>query len=228
MGIVRICKIIIIVILIAALAGCTRRAELATRSNSDITRIMLINGSSSNRSVDVYAGSTLLAEGLEFGKSKGYVSTLGRPYDLKVFAAGAHDTPIAGTHADLAAEKSFTVVVAGSGEQSKIWVYPDDNTPAPSGKARVRFINAMPDITAVDLKVMTTETLLSKNISYGTADKYKSIDSGVYELAVNLEGLSVPVGRMYNVDLKSGAVYTAVAVGNVTGGTSELIIVKNE
>ena len=90
----------------------------------------------------------------------------------------------------------------------------DDNlTPPPSGKAKVRVINASPDEGKVDLYMQGKEKALFDGVNFQSATSYTEIDPLAGALEVRPEGKDKPLLAVPNVRFEAGKLYTIIITG---------------
>lgn len=74
------------------------------------------------------------------------------------------------TSMNLAADKFYSAHIADTGSKTKILVTEDDLTQPDTGQVRFRFINLIPNVTAIDLYYGTT--LVAGNVPYLSSSPY--------------------------------------------------------
>lgn len=219
-----ICAIFVITVVTA---GCSRRAELGTRSSADITRVRFVHAALAPPTVDMYIDDIKATSDLAIGKTSGYVSLLAGKHNLRVFAAGSSEEPIVEFSQALNAESDYTAFYMGKGETAKLLVQKDDNSQPPVNKAKIRFVNAVQDMPLISVRVIPGDTILLGPIGFAKVAKYKEIDAGTYDFTMAPEEYSTVLARAAKVEIKSQGVYTIVAEGQVTTNTASLEIYQD-
>jgi hypothetical protein len=110
----------------------------------------------------------------------------------------------AGTDNSLAAYS-----VQGTGNVGLIAMQ-DDNLPPPSGKVKLRVVNASSDSTVYDL--YANSALLVSGLAAATASSYQVLDPATYKLSFDPTGTSTPAATV-DATLEADKVYTLYAYG---------------
>jgi len=95
----------------------------------------------------------------------------------------------------------------------------DNNLPPPSGKAKLRVVNASSDSTAYD--AYAGSTLLVSNLAPATASAYQVLDPATYTLAFDPAGTSTPATSIA-ATLEAGKIYTVYAYGASGAASAEI------
>lgn len=116
------------------------------------------------------------------------------------------------------ANKRVTLFMADTAANIAAWVVPDD-TPAPdSGSARIKFVNAMPNVPAMDLYKGTnanTATLIIGNVGYKAFSDYVNVPFGTDSFFVRKAGDAIsvaPIARR-SFALANQRIYTLFSRG---------------
>jgi hypothetical protein len=100
---------------------------------------------------------------------------------------------------------------------------PDPITPTPE-KASIRVVHASPDAPAVDIYAEGVTAPLIKNLAYGQASAYLSVDAGSYNIQIRAAGApatSAPAFSTGALSLPGKAKITAVAAGFLASTAAE-------
>ncbi|MGB8192585.1 MAG: DUF4397 domain-containing protein [Chitinophagaceae bacterium] len=116
------------------------------------------------------------------------------------------------------ANKRYTLFLADTAANLAAWVVNDD-TPAPdSGFARIKFVNAMPNVPAMDLykgATAATGTLVVGNIAYKGVSDYVNVGQGTDSFFIRKAGDAItvaPIARR-SFALANQRIYTLFSRG---------------
>jgi hypothetical protein len=106
-------------------------------------------------------------------------------------------------------------VVSGSAGALQALVLTDNNLPAAVGHARVRFVNASPDLAAMDVYVNFVKlfSAVATNSTSPYAELSAETTGTTYEFDFNVAGTTTPVLMMPNSTIVAGKTYTVYVVG---------------
>lgn len=98
--------------------------------------------------------------------------------------------------------------------------------PTPTGKPKLRFVNAAADAPALDVYV---NSLVFSNKAYGSVSDFALADSGTVAVKVNLAGSATTILNK-NISLSPNSVYTLYSYGllNQTGGKAFNVALNNQ
>jgi Domain of unknown function (DUF4397) len=103
--------------------------------------------------------------------------------------------------------------------------FEDDLTSPPAGKARIRFIHAIPTSIALDCYKAGETTPLFPTIPFKGASDFVNVDPGVINLEIRVEGSPANFTPFFTYQylLEEGKIYTVLAKGllGVTGGSAK-------
>ena len=113
-------------------------------------------------------------------------------------------------------DPDHTVYVVGLDNSLEI-IQSDDDRSTESGKVKVRFVHAIPDAPAVDIKLDTPDgTEVFSNADFKTITDYVSVDPDDYTFVVTEAGNDVNEFDAFNpATLEADKVYTIIAHGTV-------------
>ena len=201
------------------LTGC----QSLESGTANVAQLRVIHASPDAPAVDLYAGKTALAYGVEFGSASSYVS-LPAAATVHLTARTANSVQkLVTSKADLAAGHRYTAVVSNVAASLQETIYPDQTQPAPVGQMDVRIIDTATRAGALDLYLvpdsgkLTTTVPLRTALSFGESTGYISEPAGTYSLLIVAAG-AVPVSSMPTlstgpqISYAPGAVRTIVLV----------------
>jgi hypothetical protein len=117
---------------------------------------------------------------------------------------------------NLASASDSSIVVSGGAGSLQGLVLSDNNLPAGFLRARVRFINASPDLAAMDVYVNFAKTfagVASNSSSPYTELVADALGSTVYEFDFNLAGTTTNLLKIPSVAPITGKTYSVYVVG---------------
>jgi len=198
----------------------TLPASADGRLLGETARVRVIHASPDTPAVDVLANDVLaLFSSARFGDVTDYVEVPANVYDVKVVpAGGGPDTAAIQTDLNLFYGTDYTVVAVDMREEIRAIVLEDDNSQPTANRARVRFLHAVPDAPAVDLKV-TDGPFLFQDIAFESLGDSVSVPAGVHALEVRVAGTDTIVLEVADVTLQDGGVYTLLATGLLEDGS---------
>lgn len=162
--------------------------------------------------VDVLVDGQPAFRNLAFGAATAYAPVPAGTRDVRVTPAGDNQNAVITAQLPVQASQSYTVVAVGQLPNLAAVPVPDDNSPPPSGQAKVRVFHAAPDVQAVDVAV-TGGPVLFSNVAPRTASNYQAVDAGTYNLEVRPTGTQNAALRIPNVALQPGQIITVFATG---------------
>jgi hypothetical protein len=143
--------------------------------------------------------------------------------EKKSFSAGSHYTV-------LVVPKNATAIFSKDTGQGAELRFIDDDFVAPaSGKAKVRVVDASPDLDKVDVFATGRSVALSQGIEFGGDSKYAEVEPLNGALEVRRAGENIATLTVPDVRFEAGKFYTITVVGRTKGAAKlESIIVEDE
>lgn len=201
------------------LSGC----QSLDAGPSNVAQLRVIHASPDAPAVDLYAGKTALAYGVEFGSASSYVS-LPAAGTVHLTARTANSVQkLVTVKVGLAAGHRYTAVVSNVAASLQETIYPDQTQPAPAGQMGVRIIDTATRAGALDVYLvpdsgkLTTTVPLRTALGFGDSTGYISEPAGTYSLLILAAG-AVPASSMQTLSsgpqmsYAPGAVRTIVLV----------------
>ena len=174
----------------------------------------------------VYVDGRLQLKGVPFKTVSDYLKVAPGKFKVEVREAGepASSPPVIAATVELEAAKAYTVAVFGQLTSVKAALLTDDMSRPGAGKGKVRFIQAVPGDSAVDL--VSDGDVLVSNAKFTSASDYQEIPAGSVDTEVRKTGTGEVLAKADNVDLTSGSIYSLVAVGGI-GEKMELLDISD-
>jgi hypothetical protein len=174
----------------------------------------------------VYVDGRLQLKGVPFKTVSDYLKVAPGKFKVEVREAGepASSPPVIAATVELEAAKAYTVAVFGQLTSVKAALLTDDMSRPGAGKGKVRFIQAIPGDSAVDL--VSDGDMLVSNAKFTSASDYQEIPAGSVDTEVRKTGTGEVLAKADNVNLASGSIYSLVAVGGI-GENMELLDISD-
>jgi hypothetical protein len=188
-------------------------------SPKDTAKLRVLHAIPNAPAVDVYADGQKLLTNVAYGKATDYFPVPGGSYQVDIYPTGMTGNALLSRKVKLTPAGTYTLAAAGTLEKPELIGYTDE-TSAPAGSARVRFIHLSPDAPGVDIAVKGGNTLFS-NVGFTQATRYANVAPGTYDLDVKLAGTNTVALAVPNVSVAGGMTYTIVAIG-LAGGNPAL------
>jgi len=191
----------------------------ATASAEGALRVL--HASPDAPAVDVYVNGSKAVPGLKPGAITPYLTLKAGRYTWAIRPKGAPKSSqaVASGPIRISDGKAVTVaatgLLAGSGNRAfRVRVIPDLSE-RPFGAAKLRVAHLSPDAPTVT--ILANGGTAVANLSYPNTTGYLTLPSGRYTIVVRPKGSTRAVATLRNVKLDAGNVYTAWALGSVTG-----------
>jgi hypothetical protein len=149
-----------------------------------------------------------LARAVDFGEATEYRTVAAGRVELSLVRQDG-DEQVAATREPLEGDRRYTAVALGQDGDLELRIYPDE--PPEGGMAKLRFIQASPELGEVALTV--GEEVVSESAAYRDATPYRSVEPGSYDLAATPSG-GEPIAVEEDVSLRAGTASTAFVMGS--------------
>jgi hypothetical protein len=178
----------------------------------------VIHASYDTPPVAVFLNDGLAIESLEYGESSGYASILSDVYDIDVTPAADEATLLISIE-HLVLMPLDTITIFAVGEQADIQpVIAEDSRYLLDDHARVRFVHAVPDASAIDLRIDAGDgTQVFGSVTFPEVTDYADLAPDSYIFVVTAAGNTVPLAIFEGIVLETGTVYTILALGTLEG-----------
>ena len=223
------------------IAACKKNtykiSERTEVSNSALVKIGFFAGSKNNPSMQMKVDGNRVSPSLIYNTPfpGGGLNTLGSNHsDYLTFTPGEHtisfSIPKVGTNIDSVAvlEKKFdlstgkqTIFLADSMPNITTYLVKDAaDHPTDSGKVRVKFVNLLPNVAAIDF-YRNTE-LVAANVPFNGVAEYKDIFAGNANFWILSAGTNDTLNTTRAINMGAGRIYTLFSRG-YKGGTGTLV-----
>lgn len=201
-------------------AGCTKRAELSSGPKTFTSRLRFINAAPNSQGLSLYLDKDRITPNLDFKGFSMYRSVVAGKRTILIYPGDNTDTPILKTEHDLESGERYTAITVGLSDSTKLVVLKDDVFASSKSKAKVRFVNTMPDmdVSHVDFRETGSQKIVASGIAYQGATPYMNVTPGKHDFEVDIEGLNTSLAKATEVDIRGGSTYTIVAEGRLFEG----------
>ena len=195
--------------------------------DSTLAEFKVLNGSSLGAPLNVFVDGALALANVPFGGVSGYEKVTTGSRTITVQSTATPGATLLTVVADLAPATDTSIAVSGPAGALRSLVLSDNNLPSAINRARVRFVNASPDLAAIDVYVNFVRQF--SGLASNTASTYSELVAAstgtTYEFDFNVAGTVTPVLMLPGVTLTSGKTYTIYVVG---AGAAPQGVVSND
>ncbi|HLU35393.1 MAG TPA: DUF4397 domain-containing protein [Thermomicrobiales bacterium] len=205
-----------------SMTACAVVLGIGAESDSCVN---ILHASPDAPAVDIWVNGDVALSGVEFGAFSGWLALPAGEYRVQVTPAGqGADTAV--IDATLTLDEGMAYHVAATGTLSMInaQVYAADLAQTDQGNARVRVIHASPDAPAVDIAVTGGDVLIP-GLEFPNGSDYLETPAGTYDLEVRAAGTMDVALALPGVTLEAGTVYEIIAVGQLSDGTLDVLVI---
>jgi hypothetical protein len=202
--------------LLGLLAGCGSSSD----NGFTTTNLRVINESPNVGAIDTFVNGSKQVSNLPYSQASGYSTLESGNYQVRVFPTGQTVNPILDTNVQLNGNTTHTLMIVGQSGSVQGLLLTDDNSQPTAGNARIRFVDASPDTSNVDLRANGGLTTLFSNLIYRDSSAYREVTGGSYDLTVTSTGQpTVVLASAPGTTFVSGGVYTVVLEGLSSNST---------
>ena len=195
--------------------------------DNTLAEFKVLNGSAVGVPLNIFVDGVLALANVPFGGVSSYEKVTTGSRTITVQSTNTPGATLLTVVADLAPATDTSIAVSGPAGALRSLVLSDNNLPSAANRARVRFVNASPDLAAIDVYVNFVKQF--SGVASNTASPYSELIADAtgttYEFDFNLAGTVTPVLLLPGVTLTSGKTYTIYVVG---AGAAPLGVVSND
>jgi hypothetical protein len=190
------------------------------------SRFRFVNALPEAPAADVLVDGTVASAGVAFGGLTAYGLASAGVRDIKVQASSAPGAYLYADPRTLSAAFDYSLVAYGStgGGPAGLLALQDNNLPPQSGKAKLRFVNAVSDGSAYD--AYANDTVLLSNMGFATGSSYQEVDAGTFALGYAPAGTGQQAVRLSGQQLDAGHVYTIYLYGR--SGSAAAVLAEDD
>jgi hypothetical protein len=183
------------------------------RRNTDpYAKVRFIHASPESPSLDIFMDKEVVWRDLRYKNSSVYVETKQMDIQISVYKSGSTESPLQTGTIQLIPDSSYTLAIAGSGDNLQLIMIEDDPS-VPQSEAKLRFWHLSPSAPAVDIAVKKGDVVFS-DISFTELSEYLGLTPMTVDLEVRLAGTKDVVLPLNRVSLKPDLAYTIIAIGS--------------
>ena len=180
-----------------------------------LAEFKLTNASSVGSPLNVFVDGALALANVPFAGVSNYEKVIAGSPTISIQSAATPGANLLTLKPNLAPATDTSIVVSGPAGALQALVLTDNNLPSAAGRARVRFVNASPDLASVDVYVNFVKQF--SGVTANSASPYAELPADTtgtaYEFDFNLAGTTTPVLMLPNVLIVAGKTYTVYVVG---------------
>lgn len=178
-------------------------------------RLRVIHASVDGYPIETLVGDSIKHTGVAYQSAGGYLEMGPGDRSVKVRQSGFATPPVIDTVLPLGFRTDYTMLLVDSLSQMDAYLTPDART-AVAGAVKLRFMHAILDMPAVDIRRDSpTGTLLFSNYSFPGASPYLQVSNGNYVFSIVETGTTNEIARFEQTTLNNGSVYSIVAMGTL-------------
>ena len=180
--------------------------------DNSAARFKFVSADTDVQSLDVLVDGTVALANAPYGSVSAYGPIAAGNRNFKLEASNAPGAYLYDQGQTMNGAYDYSLAaygIQGAGSAGLV-VLQDNNLPPPTGKAKLRSVNAGSDGTAYDAYVNSTKLL--SGITQGTASAYQTLDGASYTLSFNPAGTTTAAATV-TAPLDAGHVYTVYTYG---------------
>jgi len=185
---------------------------------STLARFKLVNATSAGPPLNVLVDGALTLANIPYAGVSNYVDTLAQTQTLSIESTATPGASLLTFTADFSPSTDSSIVISGPPGALQSLVLTDNNMPSPTGRARVRFVNASPNLASLDVYVNFVPTFagILSNSASGYTELTANVTGSTFNIAFNITGTTTPVLVLPNVTFVAGTTYTVYVVGSAS------------
>ena len=199
-------------------------------ANRDKALVRVVHAMPAQPPVDAFAGESRTFSNVTYKTVTPYAELKDDRQRLTLKPAGQPGS-LAENSENFAGGKHYTLVAVPTSAQDpkpELKVLADDLTPPSSGKARVRVINASPDVGEIDVYTMNNAEKLFGGVNFKSEAGYSEIAPTTTVVELRPEGKKQPLLMMPQFSFEPGKTYTIVVMGRAKDHKLEAVTVEDQ
>jgi hypothetical protein len=218
----RLSVVALVTALLAVLA-----APLSARADMPVTgkaQVRLVDLSSDSQTSDFYVDGVKSWSGVAYKTVSNYIEVNpgSHVYEIRKAGSAPNSAPLGRAQQNADASSFYSALTAGWGNSLKVNVYRDGSPGMPAEEfCEARFINASPDLKAIDFAVHGLNANFTK-LGFMESSQYGKLPKGVYDVEMrDSQSLNV-IATVKNFVAPGGHMHTLAATGGL-GQPVELV-----
>jgi hypothetical protein len=180
-----------------------------------LAEFKLTNASSVGSPLNVFVDGVLTLANVPFAGVSNYEKVIAGSRTISIQSSATLGANLLTLVPNLASATDTSIVVSGPAGALQGLVLTDNNLPSAAGRARVRFVNASPDLASADVYVNFVR--LFSGVTANSASPYAELVADAtgtaFEVDFNVAGTTNPALMLPNVLFAAGKTYTVYVVG---------------
>jgi hypothetical protein len=180
-----------------------------------LAEFKLTNASSVGSPLNVFVDGALALANVPFAGVSNYEKVIAGSRTISIQSAATPGANLLTLTPTLGPATDTSIVVSGPAGALQGLVLTDNNLPSAAGHARVRFVNASPDLASMDVYVNFVRlfSAVASNSASPYAELAAETTGTAYEFDFNVAGTTTPALMLPNVLIAAGKTYTVYVVG---------------
>jgi hypothetical protein len=192
------------------------------------SRVRMLHASPGAPPLSLLVGELEAVQNLAYRRANDYQPWTAEGYDLRVEPTMDRGRSLAATAVRLTAGRATSLLVLGRGSQTAIVPLDDDLSRPVHGQAKVRFVHAAPEAPSLKVsRLGAGGSVLDERLGYGLASESFSLPTGFASFALRPADGGSEQGRVEEVWLKAGAVYSIVVLPGELPGTVDAWVLRD-
>ncbi|MGH9684674.1 MAG: DUF4397 domain-containing protein [Candidatus Acidiferrales bacterium] len=204
--------------------GTSTAPSSAQAGYTHMALVRVINADPAASSIGVYADNTHVFSDVNYKSVTPYQSISATRHDFEVRTPESDNgKPLAQESKKLDGGDHYTLMTVEQESRknaNELVAFDDNLTPPSAGKAKLRIINASPDLDKVDIYEMGKKASLFSGVAFMKNSDYKEIDPRTLTLQIRRDGKKATVLTVPDLTLEAGKIYTLVIAGRERGKSS--------
>jgi len=211
-------------------AGSSTAPASQDAAMRDKALVRVVHAMPAQPAVDAFAGEARAFSNVTYKTITAYAELTDDRQQLTLKPAGKPG-PLAQNSENFAEGKHYTVLALPTSAQDpkpELRVLADDLTPPSSGKARVRLINASPDVGEIDVYTMNNAEKLFAGVNFKSEAGYTEIAPTTTVVELRPQGKKEPLLMMPQFSFEPNKTYTIVVMGRAKDQQLEAVTVEDQ
>ncbi len=188
--------------------------------------VRVVNAGYQTTAIDVQDNGVALLENLVYQKAvAGYLPITAGSSAFTVNLTATPGTTVGSLTTTIGPSLDTTLLVSGPNDALVVTPMSDNNIPPDSSAARLRIVNASPDVTAFDVSV--DDVVVATNVTYPGPSSYFYVQSGNHTIKLLTPGTTTVIYTFNGTSYGGGNVYSAYLMGPASA-LVELITQDNQ
>jgi hypothetical protein len=184
--------------------------------DSLLAAFKFINAAAGSPPLNLFVDGVLTLANVPFAGASDYQVTFAGQHTITLESSATPGASLLTIPVNLAPASDTSITVSGPPGALQSLVTSDNNLPAAAGYARIRFINASPDLAAMDVYVSFVKTF--SNVASNSSTPYielqaDALGNSIYQFGFNIAGTGISVLQIPNVTLIGTKTYSVYVVG---------------